>query len=266
MGFLSALGGIGGAFLGGPVGAMIGSQIGGAIDGQNAADDAIAAQRDAAKRADARYEQQRQDNMPALEARNASLARMRELLGISDNKAAQGYGSMASPLTSAEVMAEPGYQFGLQQGQKALDRQMAARGMRNSGAALVAASRYGTDYATTKYGDAFNRLQADRGNQFGRFATTAGLGQPGAVQAQQAGSSQASNALSLGDAYASNRINTQLANNNSSNQLTGWYANNQSGSGMPAWSSGGVTGTNDRTGLNTGNAFDLFARYGVGAD
>lgn len=55
------------------------------------------------------------------------------------------------------VQKEPGYQFGLQQGQQALDRKTAAAGGRVSGAALKQANRYATDYATAGYDAAYRR-------------------------------------------------------------------------------------------------------------
>lgn len=55
------------------------------------------------------------------------------------------------------MMADPGYQFRLSEGLKALDRQAAARGGLISGGALKAAQRYGQDYASGEYGNAYNR-------------------------------------------------------------------------------------------------------------
>lgn len=66
-------------------------------------------------------------------------------------------GAVMHQVTPQEVMQDPGYQFGLQQGQQALDRKIAAMGGRVSGAALKAAARYGTDYASTGYNAAYQR-------------------------------------------------------------------------------------------------------------
>lgn len=82
-------------------------------------------------------------------------------------------GDINAPLTSAEVMSDPGYQFGMQQGQQAIDRKIAAGGGRVSGAAIKAAGRFGTDYASVGYGAAYQRRQ-DRLN---RLASLAGIGQ-----------------------------------------------------------------------------------------
>jgi hypothetical protein len=94
-------------------------------------------------------------------------------------------------LTPEEVMSDPGYQFGLDQGQQALDRKAAARGGRYGGAQLKAASEYGTNYAATGYGAAYQRRQ-DRLN---RLAALAGIGQTATHGSAYAGG-QTANAIS----------------------------------------------------------------------
>jgi hypothetical protein len=71
-----------------------------------------------------------------------------------------------------DVQLDPGYQFGLNQGQMAIDRRNAASGGRISGAALKGAAEYATNYATTGYNNAYQRRQ-DRLN---RLQTLAGYG------------------------------------------------------------------------------------------
>lgn len=96
-------------------------------------------------------------------------------------------------LTPAEVMAEPGYQFGLTQGQQGLDRKFSAAGGRVSGAALKAATRYATDYAASGYGAAYQRKQ-DRLN---RLAAIAGIGQTSTASSGMNGTGASqSNAIS----------------------------------------------------------------------
>lgn len=92
-----------------------------------------------------------------------------------------------TPTTAADAMSDPGYQFGLDQGQLALDRKAAAGGGRVSGAALKAASEYGTNYATTGYNAAYQRRQ-DRLN---RLAALAGVGQSATGSSASAGASMA---------------------------------------------------------------------------
>lgn len=175
------------------------------------------------------YNQTRQDNMPALEARNASLSRLQDLLGISNNKSASGYGSLGGQVSAGDVQNEAGYQFGLQQGQSGLNKQLAARGMLNSGAALKAASRYANDYATTKYDNAYNRALSNRNQQLNALQSVAGLGQTGANTIGAAGTNYAnnvsSNQTSLGNALGASSVANGNTWANTANQLGGWYSN-----------------------------------------
>lgn len=105
----------------------------------------------------------------------------------------QLYNEMAHPVTAEETMQEPGYQFGLQQGQQGLDRKIAAAGSRLSGASLKAASRFNTDYATSGYNAAYQRRQ-DRLN---RLASLAGLGQTATGSSAAAGTNSANQITNL---------------------------------------------------------------------
>lgn len=210
--------------------------------------------------------------MPALEARNASLQRMRELLGIGGDAGASGYGSFGRNITAADVQSEPGYQFGLDQSMRALNNQLAARGMRNSGAALKSAARYASDYATTKYDNAFNRINNQQTNQFNRFASVSGLGQTGANALSSAGQNYANqvgaNTTGLGNALAASSLAQGNAWSGTANQLSGWYANQarNGGVGSSGWDMGGYNGSNDRGMFSTGSNTDWWARNGTGGD
>jgi len=75
---------------------------------------------------------------------------------------------------------DPGYGFRLSEGQKALDRQAAARGGLISGSALKAAQRYGQDMGSQEYSNAFNRYQLERAAKLGPYQSLAGVGQTAA--------------------------------------------------------------------------------------
>lgn len=79
------------------------------------------------------------------------------------------------------------YKFRFNQGQQALERSAAARGMLNSGNTLAALADYGQGQASQEYGDEFNRLSQAVGqrNQFN-------LGVMGAKNQELAARSQAS--------------------------------------------------------------------------
>jgi hypothetical protein len=122
------------------------------------------------------------------------------------NALTQYAGELGTMPTAAEVMAQPGYQFGQQQGQQRLDRQFAAAGGRISGASMKAGARYATDYATTGYNAEYQRRQ-DRLN---RLAALAGLGQTAtgasAASGQQAANNMTGLISSQGDATAGARM------------------------------------------------------------
>ena len=183
------------------------------------------------------YDTTRQDNMPALESRNWALEQLKKRLGD---------GTYSSSLTPAKVMAEPGYQFGLSQGMDALNNQYAARGMRNSGAALKAATRYGNDYATTKFDNAFQRDQTERNNDFNRYTTLAGLGSAGAQTIAAAGQNYAStvgsNTMALGNALGANYIAGGNALTSAANGINGWYQNMDRTTQIPGFYGNAVTG------------------------
>lgn len=227
-------------------GAILGSAIIGGISSSNAAGKAADAQRDAANAANATqlqmYNQTRDDNMPALGARNDALSRLESLLGL------KAGGQAIDPTK------DPGYQFGLDQGQKALNAKFAAKGMYGSGAALKAAAEYGNDYATTKYDAAFNRI-------LNPLQSVAGLGQTGANSIASAGQNEANqisaNQLGIGNAQAAAGIAQSNAWNNAANQFSGWAKNqNWSGGGggisTNAMYGGGGGGYDDQNGLDMG--------------
>lgn len=104
------------------------------------------------------------------------------------------------------LQMDPGYQFRLSEGMKALDRQAAARGGLISGGALRAAQRYGQDLGSQEFGAAYNRLasMANVGPQ--AAGVMSNLGQNYATNVgniyQQQGNTAANAALARGSAYS----------------------------------------------------------------
>lgn len=102
-------------------------------------------------------------------------------------------GGLADPytkefaFTGADLASEPGYQFGLAEGQKAIEAAQRALGNRFSGGAVKAATRYATNYAGTKFNEGFNRaattyginentFRQNQADRFNRLMDAAGLG------------------------------------------------------------------------------------------
>ena len=119
-------------------------------------------------------------------------ARLMDLLGLSGNKDAPGYGSateafkvegfdpntLFQEFNKTQMEQDPGYAFRLAEGQKAIERSTAASRGLQSGSALKAAARYGQEMGSQEYGNAFNRFMATKafqaqeyGNAFNRFTT-----------------------------------------------------------------------------------------------
>ena len=120
------------------------------------------------------------------------------------------FGKYARDFGMSDYQADPGYAFRLKEGMKALDAQAAARGGLISGAALKAANRYGQDYASNEYSNAFNRYQTNRSNQLQPLQSLMGTGQTATNQTGAAagayGAAAGSNALAAGNALASGQI------------------------------------------------------------
>jgi hypothetical protein len=137
-------------------------------------------------------------------------------LNIDPNSA--DYGKYARDFGMSDYQADPGYAFRLKEGMKALDAQAAARGGLISGAALKAANRYGQDYASNEYTNAFNRYQTNRSNQLQPLQSLMGAGQTATNATGNAagayGAAAGSNALAAGNALASGQIGSANAWNN----------------------------------------------------
>jgi len=99
-----------------------------------------------------------------------------------------------TPFGMGQFQQDPGYAFRLAEGQKALDRQAAARGGLISGGALKAAQRYGQDMGSQEYQNAFNRYQLERTAKLGPLQTLAGVGQTSAQTLGTAGQNYATGA------------------------------------------------------------------------
>lgn len=161
-------------------------------------------------------------------------------------------GEVGQMPTAQEVMSDPGYQFGMNQGQQALQRQFAARGGRVSGAAMKAATEYGQNYATTGFNAAYQRRQ-DRLN---RLAALAGIGQTATQASGQAGMAAGANAANLissqGDATAASRMAQGNIWGNAIGDIAAQYSRNQRNqpnTGAPQ-NTEGVGGLSAGQGLN----------------
>lgn len=169
------------------VGVGVGSAaagIAGSVIQSNAASDAADQQAAAAHEAnqlqEKMYNQTRADNEPWRQAGVSALGGMQNA-------------DFSRDFTANDFTKDPGYDFRMNEGQKAIERSAAARGGLQTGGTLKALTQYGQGFASNEYQNAYNRFNADRDRRFGRLSTLAGFG----------GSANASNA-SAGANYANN--------------------------------------------------------------
>lgn len=137
------------------------------------------------------YDQNREDSMPWLEQGKAGLLKLSDLLGTSGNTSALGYGSLLKPFGMSDFQADPGYQFNLAEGQKALDRTASAKGNYFSGAAAKGLQRFSQDYASNEFGKAYDRYNTNNSNIYNRLAGLSGTGQTASNQLTSAGQNYA---------------------------------------------------------------------------
>ncbi|SOY65589.1 conserved exported hypothetical protein [Cupriavidus phytorum] len=104
------------------------------------------------------------------------------------------YGSLTKNFSAEDFQKDPGYEFRLGEGQKALEASAAARGGLLSGAAAKALSQYNQNFASNEYQNAYNRFNTNQTNTFNRLASLAGVGQTATAQTQAAGQNYANRA------------------------------------------------------------------------
>lgn len=179
----------------------IGSAVIGSAAAGSAADQQAAAAREANKMQWDMYQQTRKDNEPWRQAGQKALGDL-------------GNADYMRDFTQADFQQDPGYAFRMAEGQKALERSAAARGGLQSGGTLKAISRYGQDFASNEYQNAYNRFNADRDRRFNRLSSIAGVGQTANSQVANAGMNYANQAgaNSMGAANAAGAAGIAQAN------------------------------------------------------
>jgi hypothetical protein len=112
--------------------------------------------------------------------RQGGMAAQNKLLtyfGLPGGTEGGDFGRYSRDFGAQDFQQDPGYAFRLAEGQKALDRQAAARGGLISGGALKAAQRYGQEMGSQEFTNAFNRYQTNRANQLQPLQSLMGAGQ-----------------------------------------------------------------------------------------
>lgn len=175
--------------------------------------EAIAAQQDSEDRAIALQR-------PFFNAGYAATAALLDLTGVDRTRTgmASGDGAAAVPGSPEDLSSyakfdytkDPGYQFRMDEGVRALDRSAASRGSLNSGGQLRKVTRYGQDYASNEYQRVYDRIAQIAGfggrssSEASSVIVNTGQGVSGALV--NAGEARASGFVAQGNAF-SNALN-----------------------------------------------------------
>lgn len=112
---------------------------------------------------------------PFLQYGTSGVNRLSDLLGLSGNTTAQGYGTLGTIDPNA-YMNDAGYQFRLAEGNKAIERAASAGGALYSPATTKALMQYGQGLASEEYGNAFNRALQSNQTLYNMLSGATGTG------------------------------------------------------------------------------------------
>ena len=179
--------------------AVAGAGLAGAALTSSASRSAANTQADAANRASdlqmQQFQQMQQNLAPYMQLGTSTIPMLQQMLGGDRLNTPFSFNP-----TMGQLEQTPGYQFTLQQGNKALDNAMAAKGLNLSGAQLKGLDAYNTGLASQtfqqQYQNALNNFNTNYGqaaDQYNRAAGLVGLGQNAAAGVGNAGLQTASN-------------------------------------------------------------------------
>lgn len=186
----------GGSSLLGGVANYFGSQSAASSEA-NAANNAAATQQQM-------FNTEQQNAQPYMQAGTQALSQLQNNMGYYNQ-----------PYTQAQFQQDPGYQFDLQQGQKALQTSSAASGGIMSGSELASLNNYSQNMASNEYQNAFNNYQTQVSNSYNRLAGVAGMGAQTVAslngQATQSGANIGNSLTSAGNAQAAGAVGSSNA-------------------------------------------------------
>ena len=176
------------------------------------------------------WDKQQADQAPYLQQGQAAIGKLGSLMGGTDpfesylQKSGLS-GGLDSYLGKKGLAGgqfnqnNPQYQFLLKQGQQALDRSAAARGMGYSGAQMKAAQQFGQGLASQQYDNEYNRAAKEYFNKYDQAANQFGNYYNRLAALAQGGQQAATTASQLGGQYSQNvggtlgTLSGQLQNN-----------------------------------------------------
>lgn len=180
----------------------VGSQLVGGALGYDAADKAADAQLAGVHAGIGEQRRQfdlsREDLRPYRERGYAALGKLSDLI--------EGY----RPFDGTELASDPGYQFGFDEGRRAVEQSAAARGGLFSGKTLRDLLQFGTDYGNTMFDRRGQFRLGERAQRYNELAGLSGTGQTAAMGGAQLGQQSAGTIADLltqgGNAIAAGRV------------------------------------------------------------
>ena len=181
----------------------------------------------------------------------ALMAEAQRLYGAQGSSNDPSYGSLLKTFTPGDLTNDPGYKFGLNQGNTSIENAARARGMYMSPSTVKELLRYNQDYAGTKYNDAFNRDLTNRTTTYNMLSGTSGGGQTAANTLATTGANTAGTIGNLVTSGANARGAAGIAGANAISGAFGNIANTynqksildrilaQGSGGFNPWANGG---------------------------
>jgi hypothetical protein len=162
------------------------------------------------------------------------------------------FGSLMHDFGASDFTQDPGYDFRLNEGAKALQRSAAAKGRVFSGGTLKDLTNYNQNFASNEYGNAYNRFQTNRATKYNQLASLAGLGQVSVGQIGQDTNNleglntntKMEGTMNEANARASGYSSWANGLTNAANAGMNWYQMSKNGwrhdpiGGTPNWSGG----------------------------
>jgi hypothetical protein len=205
--------------------AIGGSALLGASASKSAANTQAAATDRAGELQKQMFEEQNRLQEPFRQGGMAAQNKLLTYFGLPGGTEGGDFGRYSRDFGMSDFTTDPGYGFRLAEGQKALDRQAAARGGLISGGALKAAQRYGQEMGSQEFTNAFNRYQTNRANQLQPLQSLMGAGQTATNTMGTAAANYGSNAGNLMTSGGAARASGYVGGANALTSGLGQYMN-----------------------------------------
>ena len=180
--------------------------------------------------------------------------------GVNPTTGTGSYGSLGNVLSASTFQQDPAYQWNLQQGTAALQRQEAAGGTQLSGSALKDAMTYASGLASNEYQNEFNNSLNAQAQQFNMLNSVAGNVNTANGQIMNAGTNATSTASSantnIGNAQANQATADANANSSLINSITGGITGGIKSNFGSTSSTPSTTSTPSTYGTGTGSALN----------